>query len=126
MLNGVARQNAIRGLWPECEEQKARGVENMAAIWRERCATNPGWETWTFPADYLKLRNLSATFNIPQGVIPGTTNASFTVGASNLFKWTDYPGLDPEITRGDIGLERREYYHLPPSTTVTASLRVNF
>lgn len=68
MLNGVARQNTIRGLWPECA---GLDLSTATAIWRSRCSSNPGWEVWTFPADYVKLRTVSLTYRLPAGLTPG-------------------------------------------------------
>jgi hypothetical protein len=44
---------------------------------------------------FFKLRELSATYNIPERWTRGTT-ASFTLAARELGTWTDFRGIDPE------------------------------
>lgn len=49
-------------------------------------------------ADFLKLREVAATFRIPRGSIPGIAGrTSLTLAGRNLFTWTDYSGFDPEV-----------------------------
>jgi TonB-linked SusC/RagA family outer membrane protein len=45
--------------------------------------------------DFLRLKNLSLTYNLPQDLIPGV-NGSLTIGALNLLTFTKYEGVDPE------------------------------
>jgi outer membrane receptor for ferrienterochelin and colicin len=121
-MAAVGRQGAIRGLWPSCD------VANPAeqnALWRSKCEEYE-WASWIIPADYFKLRTVSLTYRIPEGVFPGVSQSTFTLAGQNLWKSTDYEGLDPELSRGDVSLAVREYYHIPQGTTLTASLRVVF
>ena len=48
---------------------------------------------------FFKLRELSATYNIPERWTRGTT-ASFTLAARELGTWTDFRGIDPEAFIG--------------------------
>jgi TonB-dependent starch-binding outer membrane protein SusC len=125
LLNAVARQNAVRGLWPECTNKLKAGADNLNALWRSRCV-NLDWSSWIEPADYFKLRTVSVTYQIPRGLIPQASSAALTIAGNNLWKSTQYSGLDPEITRGDTFLEKREYYGLPPTQYITAALRITF
>ena len=97
----------------------------MDALWRSQCIDRE-WASWILPADFFKLRTVSLTYEIPQNLIPGVSQSNLTVAAQNLWKWTDYQGLDPELSRGDEALAVREYYHIPVGTTLSASLRVVF
>jgi hypothetical protein len=45
---------------------------------------------------FAKLRELSATYLIPERWLHGVNGASFTLAARELHTWTDYRGLDPE------------------------------
>jgi hypothetical protein len=45
---------------------------------------------------YAKLRELSATYMIPERWLRGVNGASFTLAARELHTWTDYRGIDPE------------------------------
>jgi TonB-linked SusC/RagA family outer membrane protein len=50
------------------------------------------------PGDFLKLRELSATYTIPGRFVPGAGTASITFAARELHTWTKYKGIDPEST----------------------------
>jgi TonB-linked SusC/RagA family outer membrane protein len=45
---------------------------------------------------FVKLREISATYMIPQGWVRGISDASFSLSARELHTWTNYRGLDPE------------------------------
>jgi hypothetical protein len=131
-MAAVGRQGAARNitlddgsihqLWPTCN---VSNPDEQTALWRSQCQDKE-WASWIIPADFFKLRTISLTYDMPENLIPGTSSSILTVAAQNLWKWTDYQGLDPELSRGDVALAVREYYHIPMGTTLTASLRVVF
>ena len=121
-MAAVGRQGAARGLWPSCD---VANPDEKNALWRSQCLDKE-WASWIIPADYFKIRTVSLTYQIPEGFIPGASNSMLTLAGQNLWKWTDYQGLDPELSRGDVALAVREYYHIPVGTTLTASLRIVF
>lgn len=53
-------------------------------------------------ASYVKLRELSLTWRVPGNVlgrVPGRlSDASISLSGRNLLTWTDYTGLDPEVS----------------------------
>ena len=112
-------------------------LANATALERGQCHLDDyDSEFWIEPADFWKLRSLSASYRLPQGLVRFGNNAVLTVAASNLFTWTDYSGTDPEVMdftdyaeevfdgAGDFG--RRDYYQIPPSRTFTMSMRFDF
>ncbi|HKJ03488.1 MAG TPA: TonB-dependent receptor [Longimicrobiales bacterium] len=121
-MAAVGRQGAIRDLWPSCS---VADPSAQNALWRAQCEDYE-WAAWIIPADFFKLRTVSLTYQIPDRIFPGVSQSNFTLAAQNLWKSTKYQGLDPELTRGDVALAVREYYHIPQGTTLTASLRVVF
>jgi hypothetical protein len=131
-MAAVGRQGATRyvdnpdgsrtRLWPTCN---VANPDEMNALWRSQCQDFE-WASWILPADFFKLRTMSLTYQIPEGLIPGASQSALTLAGQNLWKWTDYQGLDPELSRGDVALAVREYYHIPAGTTFTAALRVVF
>jgi hypothetical protein len=126
LMNTIARQNQARSLWPDCMD-RAETMDSQPALWRARCNTSATHELWVEPADFVKLRNISVSYDLPQSLLPGGANSALvTIGGQNLWKWTKYDGLDPELTRGDQGIARREYYHIPASPSLTFSLTVTF
>jgi hypothetical protein len=53
-------------------------------------------------ADFIKLREVSLSYTVPPRIARrlGATGASVTLAGRNLKTWTDYSGLDPEISGG--------------------------
>jgi outer membrane receptor protein involved in Fe transport len=51
-------------------------------------------------AGFTKLRELSATVTVPAGwaSMARMRSASITIAGQNLGTWTDYPGIDPDIS----------------------------
>jgi hypothetical protein len=49
-------------------------------------------------ADYLKLRELQVSFDVPSSLaeMMGAHEATMSLAARNLFTWTRYSGSDPE------------------------------
>lgn len=85
---------------------------------------------WTPHADFTKFRELKVSYNLPTNLAGrfGVSNATIYAGARNLYTWSDYPGLDPEINeegaRDQIGAN--ESNALPPARMIFSGLRVTF
>jgi TonB-linked SusC/RagA family outer membrane protein len=86
---------------------------------------------------YTKIRELSVSyrFNADQLTgIPGLERLSgvgVTVGAQNLYTWTNYRGFDPEIglgggDTGSAAIARVEGYQYPLFRSLTASIELIF
>jgi TonB-linked SusC/RagA family outer membrane protein len=138
--NWVGYQNARRGVWQTCydTQQKlvaaangdASALNGVTAQERAKCAIDRrvmNSDFWIQPADFFKLRSASLTYQLPSGWVPGgVRNASVTLAGRNLWKSTDYDGIDPESNeRGDF-LRRVEYYNIPPLRTFLLSMRMSF
>nr|WP_162989003.1 SusC/RagA family TonB-linked outer membrane protein [Pedobacter schmidteae] len=69
-------------------------------------------------ASYIKLRNLSLGYTLPQSFLTRLkiSNAMVTIQGQNIFTFTSYKGLDPE-TQG---------LYLPPLRTLTLGLNLTF
>jgi outer membrane receptor protein involved in Fe transport len=137
LASGTAWTNSRLGTWPECipvqEKLDAGDVSDLTA-WQQ-VACNPNITTaadWTFPADFFRLRRASLTYRLPDRWLPAVERASITVAARNPFLITDYPGLDPEAISGgssDMGegdAHRIERYELPPTTSLSLGIRLEF
>jgi TonB-dependent SusC/RagA subfamily outer membrane receptor len=77
-------------------------------------------------ASFVKLRELSATYRIPEGWLgrTGISSANIVVAGRNLATWSDYAGIDPEVryqgtTPQDQGLT-------PALTQFVTSLVIRF
>lgn len=139
--NAMGFQNNIRDVWPPCYEvqEKLRAaaggdlsaVAGVTARQRAKCAlpSDPLSQIadfWIQPADFFKLRNISLSIAVPESWIPTAGTATLTLSGRNLFTITDYDGLDPEVNDFGHGLNRQEYYNLPPARSFMAALRVSF
>ncbi len=162
LQNWIGYQNTLRNVWRPCyaTQQKLRAfyvgpdgrvnsgdevasaLADVPARDRGRCAWNltgvtamaPNSDYWITKADFFKLRNISASYNVPQRLTRGRPT-TITVAGRNLFKSTDYDGLDPESSdatdqydanNSRYNLGRREYYQLPSYRTVMLTIRSNF
>lgn len=79
--------------------------------------------------DFVKLREISANYTLPQmwAAAMRAERASFTFSARNLYTWTDYDGIDPEVNgfgQGDI--ERTDFLSVPQSRRFIATLNLTF
>lgn len=103
--------------------------------------TNPGNEypglgqiNWTPSSyyvedgSYLRFKTLVLGYNLPKQVLNGTGLSSirFHVTGTNLFTWTNYSGLDPEVNSNNPLLPGFERFAYPRSRTITFGVNVKF
>jgi TonB-dependent starch-binding outer membrane protein SusC len=136
IYDGAAYNAVVRSVrWPGCYRfytlQETGRADQATALDRARCtvaATRPDY--FIYPADFFKLRDVSASILVPARLVPGSTSARFTLSGHNIFKWvnSEFPVFDPE-TGNNGGFDSRVrsiLEHVPPPATYTASLRVTF
>ncbi|QEH41838.1 TonB-dependent receptor [Chitinophaga sp. XS-30] len=78
---------------------------------------------------YLRLKTLSLDYALPAQYLKKLfmTNLSLNVAMQNLFTWTKYTGLDPEVsTRNNILTPGYDYSAYPQARTITFGLKANF
>ena len=81
---------------------KGVGLEDQADVVALRFI-NPAAQRTSFgfiqPGWFVKLRELSVTYYLPDAVARGfrAQRASITLTGRNLHTWTDYTGVDPEV-----------------------------
>lgn len=151
IVNFIGYQNALRTVWQPCYAAQKILVQAMGpdkkqftaddnqtlesgidALTRVRCAvdrTAANSDMWAAKTDFVKLRSVSLSYDLPPRLLRYTRSATLTVSGRNLWKWTKYDGADPEANdASDAGtsLGRREYYQLPPYKTVMVGIRANF
>ena len=68
-------------------------------------------------ASFVKLRELSVSYDLPPRWIPRVSSASITLAGRELALWTDFAGVDPENSGQAI---------LPPLSRFSATLNVRF
>ena len=87
-------------------------------------------KTHIFPADFIKFRELSVSYSLPNEWTSrwGASRTSVTVSGRNLWMWTDYEGTsDPEVTfysRSDFN--QLDYASAPMMRRFTASISMQF
>lgn len=87
-------------------------------------------EPYVEPGDFLRLRDLSMSFVVPERYLgrAGATGATLTLAAHNVsMLWTRYSGIDPEVnTYGNRAFVRVDAYAAPQNRRVSASINLNF
>jgi hypothetical protein len=88
---------------------------------------------WVYNGSYIKLKNLSIGYQIPQQLLKKAKmrNLEIYVSGQNLFVITDYPGYDPEVTNANYGMypsiaQGLETGVIPNARTYTFGLRAGF
>jgi TonB-linked SusC/RagA family outer membrane protein len=139
--NFVGYQNENRGVWYPCYETQKKirslatnpdALSDVTALQRAKCAIDPvkiNSDYWVQSTDFFKIRSASLSWKLPPNLVPRTSSATLVLSGRNLWKSTDYDGLDPELRdASDQGstLARREYYVFPPAKQFLLSMRVLF
>ena len=78
-------------------------------------------------ASFAKLREVSATYTLPERFLKGFRNASVTISGRELGLWTHYRGPDPEVRAGSgNSLNGTDQGVLPPLSRITATINLTF
>lgn len=74
--------------------------------------------------NYLRLKQLTLGYNIPKSFTQkiGVEQLRVFITAENLFLWTNYSGLDPEIIDVRYGIDNLDKYPLARKTTIGLTL----
>lgn len=85
-----------------------------------------GSNFYTQRSDYLSLRELTASLELPRGIVRavGAGRATLNLSARNLHTWTKWPGLDPEGRSAADG--SLTYPGTPPLTEFITTLNITF
>jgi len=96
-------------------------------------STTGNWPTnssrFVYNANFVKLKNLSLSYGLPQSLIGGAKIRSVDVYISgqNLFTITSYPGYDPELTNAQSAMTQGvEMGVIPNPRSFTLGFRVGF
>lgn len=74
-------------------------------------------------ASFVKLRELSTTYFLPQRFAPGLSRASITLAGRELHTWTKYAGIDPESSIPTVAIDQAV---TPPLTRFVATLNLTW
>ena len=84
---------------------------------------------FVYSANFVKLKNLSLTYSLPQNILGRARMRSVDVYVSgqNLFTISNYPGFDPELTNAtNAVLQGVETAVVPNARTYTVGCRIGF
>jgi TonB-linked SusC/RagA family outer membrane protein len=79
-------------------------------------------------ASFLRLRNVTLTYNLPQNLIKGLENARVYIQGQNLHTFTGFSGVDPEIDQmgGSTTLLPMNYAYYPAVKTYLVGINLGF
>ena len=105
------------------------GQKNVLASWLdepEYTGKNAYSSKYIEDASYLKLDNLTVTYNVPVPKTSLVKNCSVYLSGQNLFVLTGYSGVDPEVSLSGLapGIEGLSYY--PRTRSFTFGVNVKF
>lgn len=86
-------------------------------------------DRWLENGSYLRLRNVELSYSIPQSVTGklSVSNARVYVSGQNLFTFTEYTGLDPDVVGANFNLEPGvDLGGYPASRIISLGLSVGF
>ncbi|MCM1311368.1 MAG: SusC/RagA family TonB-linked outer membrane protein [Bacteroides sp.] len=86
-----------------------------------------GSDRYVEKGDYLRLQYAQLSYNVPSKVVKnwGLQSLRVSASANNLFCWTKYTGVDPEVSYGSWGV-CYDNSKTPRSKSFTLSLNVGF
>ena len=80
-------------------------------------------------ASFTKFRELSVSFLVPEQYtnMVGASGLRLTFAGRNLATWTDYSGLDPEVSwQGTANFTSGDFATLPPNRSLSIRVDANF
>jgi TonB-linked SusC/RagA family outer membrane protein len=103
-------------------------VDPAADTLQRRILLSGAGAQWIEKADFVKLREVSASYSLPTRFTRGfgSDEVIFAVSGRNLKTWTDYSGADPEVNADAGDFLLAETNAIPPTRRITASLTVRF
>jgi TonB-linked SusC/RagA family outer membrane protein len=89
---------------------------------------------FVYDGSYIRLKNIALGYTLPSDITKklGMDNVRFSVSGQNLLTFTDYPGLDPEVSYRASGNQNSnvnqgfDYGNYPNIKSVSFSLNLKF
>ncbi|MCC6770387.1 MAG: SusC/RagA family TonB-linked outer membrane protein [Gemmatimonadaceae bacterium] len=104
------------------------GTPAFVTLTGASATTSDVFEAYLQPGDFVRFRELSASYFIPKRLLSRfgnvAQNASVTFAVKNLKLWTKYEGPDPEVIAENAAFDREDFFSLPQPRR--ASLRFDF
>jgi len=110
-------------------ERDANGNPTREARLKADPAANFEPYMFLYDGGFVKLRSLSAQYNLPDSWAGrlGADRVSVSVTGTNLATWTDYPGPDPEVnSQGRQNASQRDFFSAGQTRAVSFGLILNY
>jgi TonB-dependent starch-binding outer membrane protein SusC len=100
----------------------------------DAATVNDVYEAFIQPGDFVRLREVSASYDVPQRFLSGLRNAvqgaTITLAFQNVKLWTNYGGPDPEVISDPSGtagqFTREDFLTLPNAKKTLLRLNLTF
>lgn len=100
----------------------------------QAATVNDVYEAYIQPGDFVRLREVSASFDVPQRFLSSLRNAvqgaTITLAFQNVKLWTNYGGPDPEVISNPSGVagqfSREDFLTLPNAKKTLLRLNLTF
>jgi outer membrane receptor protein involved in Fe transport len=91
------------------------GKPSFVTVTGLSATTSDVFEAYLQPGDFVRFRELSATYTIPKRFLNRVrvNNASVSFAMQNLALWTKYEGPDPEVIAQNGLFDRQDFFSLP-------------
>ncbi len=110
------------------------GCQDGETLGEYRLRVYPGRtsKVWVEDGSFLKLRELTLTYDVPQDLVQGIWGRArflrLSLSGRNLYTWTGYSGMDPEVSNfGAQAIGRNvDVAPYPPSRSFWLSVDIGF
>ncbi|MEO6526832.1 MAG: SusC/RagA family TonB-linked outer membrane protein [Gemmatimonadaceae bacterium] len=122
--DNCTRVNDPRARFPQSAADSVLFKE--LAVYRNTSGVSP---EWIQSSDFVKLRELSLSIDVPERLVAraGASSAKLTLSGRNLKVWSKYEGVDPEVNSyGGRNFVRVDAYAAPMMRRLTAALTLGF
>lgn len=127
---GTLGQSVYRDLYEKSWTPDNRDARYARLVAYDPSSNSRRSDRYIHNSSYLRLKNLTLSYTLPAVFLERVNirHAQVFVSGSNLFTWTKWPGLDPELvstSRGVLGQTVNEDIY-PLSKTFSLGVRLEF
>jgi TonB-dependent starch-binding outer membrane protein SusC len=100
------------------------------AVWGDPSNNRRVSNRWLEDGSFVRLKNISFSYNLPTSIVEKIklSGLKFYIQVENLYTWTNYSGLDPEVSTFSVSntAPGTDFLTFPQARTLTFGLNVNF